>query len=174
VVYDLAHLANSELPSLASANQELRAALRDCFAPSCEVPPPRKAAMVESLTREESPVGDIDTLTAASRRRIMDFLKQHSNGVRLTQPQGIQKSFLGLSSMIEADSARKDYKAFIRSLEFSNTEYTMIMKPQLSALAQARFTQSWRAFLTAVRSPYAEQPLSFTNVVQAIRAIDKG
>jgi len=162
----LTRIAADRQPAVADVDAALRQALQTCFNLTCVVAPPIVAEVTPPATPIEPPN---NLMTNPARQRIIELLKEHRRGARLTESGGLKRSFLNLAPLIESGAAQEAYRREIRSIKFTPHDYQMVRSRTWYPGANERFAQAWRAFLKARGSTAADQALSFSNVVRAVR-----
>ncbi len=145
-------------PRGAQISDALSRALERCFAEACAV---------------QAPPAVDNSITYASRRLVLDVLKDHRKTISLSAPNGIRQAFLALADLIPDEEEKRIYVETIRNIPFVPTEYLSVSKDDVvTNSAIRRMAQAWRAFLTARKLPQAGAPLTKENIKAAVEAIE--
>lgn len=159
-LYDVGTAKAALLPRVANIEAPLRQALAQCFQGDCST----KALPATPADPKAA------SITVATRRKIIAYLKANRTGVNLTEPNSIRRIFLRLGKSITNKPALERYKQEINAIGFSANDYQMVARGE--GPAAARFASAWQAYLKA-KGISSSGPITNSSVIAAIRELER-
>lgn len=161
-------------PQTANIENALKLALDQCFASGCEEVSVQKLPL-EQNGAETAGANDVhdDSITESARRIILAYIKTNRGSIRLTDPNGLQRALVEIGRGVGTREEFGQFREELKQIGFATHEYQMVVKEGASPRHVGRLSAGWRALLKLYKNSYAQKPITYSNIVRAIREMER-